>query len=54
MDKLNTTIALLVLIGMFLGAVKAVLKEWSEILKLLRDFKKLGKKKKDGSTRRKR
>lgn len=54
MDTLNTTLALLVLVGAFLGALNKVLKEWSEIRSLLFDWNKQGKRKKDGSTRRKR
>lgn len=54
METLNAIVAVVVLIGAFLGAVKAALKEWSEIQKLLRELKKLRKRKKDGSHRRKR
>ncbi|WP_339817836.1 hypothetical protein MKZ15_20910 [Paenibacillus sp. FSL R7-0216] len=54
MDTLNTAIAVLVLAGALLGALKKVLKEWSEVRRLLSEMLFAGKRKKDGSHRRKR
>lgn len=53
MDKLQTILAAVGLIGAILGAMKMVLKEWTEIQDLLLKLKKPGKRKKDGSHRRK-
>jgi hypothetical protein len=54
MEMLNATIAVLVFAGALLGALKKVLQEWSEIRRLLSELIFAGKRKKDGSHRRKR
>ncbi|MDU4697950.1 MAG: hypothetical protein E6Y08_19245 [Paenibacillus sp.] len=54
MDTLNAAIAVLVCAGALLGALKKVLQEWSEVRRLLSKLTFTGKRKKDGSHRRKR
>ncbi|WP_178022530.1 hypothetical protein [uncultured Paenibacillus sp.] len=54
MEMLNATIAVLMFAGALLGALKKVLQEWSEIRRLLSELIFAGKRKKDGSHRRKR
>ncbi|CAM2995109.1 hypothetical protein PASE110613_11265 [Paenibacillus sediminis] len=49
MDKLQSVLAVLGIIGAILTAVKAALKEWTEIQKLLKDLIKPNKRKKDDS-----